>query len=486
MAWRSRGWRAIVIVLGAAVASLSLTTSATPFGDVEADTWYSDATTWMEVAGISTGTSPGCFQPHRLVNRAEAVTFLHRLAGEPTPAAPHPFVDVHLGWAQTAVSWAAEVGVTTGVAPDRFAPTRLITRGEFAAFLHRMAGSPDAPPSPFIDVRAAYQQAPVAWMADQRVTTGTSAREFSPDRLLSRAEVATFLHRFAETPEPGLGGSEVCERRIVIHATGDVNFAPGYGPGPGLPFSAAWDGVGDLFRLDDLTIINLECAPSALGTPVTKTYNFRCPLASLAPTADAGVDVANLANNHGGDYGIPALLDGVQNVAAAGIAPVGAGADLAAALRPATFELGGHTVAVLGFNGIGSSWHADVGVAGMAPDDPAVVAAAIAAADQVADIVIVTIHWGVELASGPTSADAALGRAMIDAGADAVLGHHPHVVQPMTTHLGRPIFWSLGNFVWHNRISRSGVAEIVIDPDGTVTGRMLPATIVARGQPVLG
>ena len=125
---------------------------------------------------------------------------------------------------------------------------------------------------------------------------------------------------------------------------------------------------------------------------------------------------------------------------------------------------------MLGFNGIGSSWHADVGVAGMAPDDPAVVAAAIAAADQVADIVVVTIHWGVELASGPTSTDAALGRAMIEAGADAVLGHHPHVVQPMTTHLGRPIFWSLGNFVWHNRISRSAVAEIVIDPDGTVTG----------------
>ncbi|NDH87683.1 MAG: hypothetical protein EBY61_03420 [Actinobacteria bacterium] len=122
----------------------------------------------------------------------------------------------------------------------------------------------------------------------------------------------------------------------------------------------------------------------------------------------------------------------------------------------------------------------------MASDDPAVVTAAIAAADEIADIVIVTIHWGIELAPGPTSADAALGRAMIEAGADAVLGHHPHVVQPMSTYLDRPIFWSLGNFVWHNRISRSAVAEIVVDPDGTVTGRLIPATIVARGRPVLG
>ncbi|NDH85212.1 MAG: S-layer homology domain-containing protein [Actinobacteria bacterium] len=72
-------------VAAALAASLTVTTPATSFGDVDPDRWYSEAATWMETAGISTGTSPGCFQPDRLVSRAEAVTFLHRLAGAPAP-----------------------------------------------------------------------------------------------------------------------------------------------------------------------------------------------------------------------------------------------------------------------------------------------------------------------------------------------------------------------------------------------------------------
>ena len=465
--------------------AIAAATPATSFGDVDPDEWYGDPATWMEVSGLSDGTSPGCFQPDRLVSRVEAVTFLHRLVGEPAPTVPHPFVDVHAAWAQSPVGWAAEVGVTTGVAPDRFAPNRLITRGEFATILHRVAGSPGGPALAFVDVPTAYQQAPVAWMAAEGITNGTSTDHFSPNRLLSRAEVATFLYRYVGEPEPGDGASETCERLIVIHGTGDVNFEPGYGPGPSAPHAAAWDGMGDLFLLDDVTIINLECTPSPLGAPVPKTYNFRCPFESLVASAEAGVDVANLANNHGGDHGIPALLDGVHNVRHAGMAPVGAGVDLADAIIPAIIEIGDQTVAVLGFNGVGSYWNADVGIAGIAPDDPAIVTAAIAAADEVADIVIVTVHWGIELAPGPTAADAALGHAMIEAGADAVIGHHPHVLQPMTTHLGKPIFWSMGNFVWHNRVSRTAVAEIVVHPDGTVDGRLIPATIVAHGRPVL-
>ena len=240
-----------------------------------------------------------------------------------------------------------------------------------------------------------------------------------------------------------------------------------------------------LFLNDDLSIINLECAPTPLGTPEPKTYTFRCPQESLVATAEAGVDVANLANNHGGDFGVPALLDGVANVAAAGMAPVGAGIDLDAATTPAVFEINGTTIAVLGFNTVGARWPAGPDQAGMAQGEPAIIAQAVGAAAEIADHVFVTIHWGVELARVPSRADVELAHIAIEAGADAVFGHHPHVLQPMGIHQGRPIFWSLGNFVWHAGTTRTAVARVVIGTDGSITGTLIPARIERKGQPVL-
>ena len=96
-----------------------------------------------------------------------------------------------------AVEWADRLGVTTGTTPTTFSPERLVTRGEVAAFLHRSAGSP--PPlgsSPFLDVPAdSFFARAVAWMSEVGITTGTTPTTFSPERLLTRAEAVTFLHR---------------------------------------------------------------------------------------------------------------------------------------------------------------------------------------------------------------------------------------------------------------------------------------------------
>lgn len=286
------------------------------------------------------------------------------------------------------------------------------------------------------------------------------------------------------TPEP--------RERLVIQGTGDVNLDPSYISS----FSAngyeyAWNGLGDLFRDDDLTVVNLECPASDVGAIIPKEFNFRCDPAALPAMRDAGVEVANQANNHGYDYGPDALLDSVENLRRSDIQPVGAGPNDRAALSPAILEIKGWTVAVLGFGMV-----VDPPQSVAAPGHPGIAAGhdttamvrAVRDADARADIVVIAIHWGVELYTEPTSEQVELGHDFIDAGADIIFGHHAHRLQPVTHYRDRPIFWGLGNFVWPNfsvEGSTTAVARAVVNPDGSVHGRLLPAFIEAPGHPVL-
>lgn len=281
-------------------------------------------------------------------------------------------------------------------------------------------------------------------------------------------------------------------RRIVVSGTGDVNLDPDYVPALAQDgWSHAWSGLEGLFTEDDLTVVNLECPVSDRGTPVPKEFTFRCDPAALPAAREAGVEVANLANNHSGDYGPVALLDSIGHVRAAGIAPVGIGEDAAAANTPAIVEVGGWTVAVLGFGGVVPSgdWLATESRPGMADgDDIASMTEAIRLADEGADLVFVSIHWGAELDVEPRAEDVERARAMIDAGADGIFGHHSHRLQPLGEHAGRPIAWGLGNFVWPRNSaegSRTAVARFVVEPDGSAAGCLLPADIVSGGHPVL-
>lgn len=482
-----RRYLSIAVATGAALLAVGLAAApAAPFADVAEDAWYAPAVAWLQETEITTGVRPGCFEPELPVTRAQAATFLYRLADPDPSTAPMPFVDVDADWAIEPVRWLAQEKITTGVAPDRFAPRDLVTRGQFAALLHRFDGAPDAAPHEFDDVVAAYQQQPISWMAAAGLTTGTGPGTFSPDRPISRAELAVFLHRYAGEPAAAADRSTPCRRTLVIHGVGDVNFDPGYGPNPQQPYSHAWTGLDGLFLRDDLTIMNLECAPSELGTPAPKSFTFRCPIAALEASAAAGVDVANLANNHGGDFGMEALVDGAANVAAAGMMPVGAGVDAAAATTPAVFDIDGTTVAILGFNAVATSWDATATGPGMAGAGVDQITAAVEDAAALADHVIVTIHWGAELYHAPLAADVQRAWAAIDAGADAVIGHGPHVLQPLVTYRDRPIFWSMGNFVWHTGTTKTAIARVSIHPDGSVTGELVPATIVEKGHPVVG
>lgn len=286
-------------------------------------------------------------------------------------------------------------------------------------------------------------------------------------------------------PEPEKGW-------LVIHGTGDVNLDPDYIPAFRTHgYDHAFAGLQGLFLADDLTVVNLECAPSHLGSPLPKEFTFRCDPQALPVMAGHGVEVANLANNHGQDYGKEAMLDGRANLVAAGIHPVGVGADLEQATQPAVVEVDGWTVAVVGFGGVvpSAEWLAGPDTAGMASgDDLAVITETVRRAAEVADLVVVTIHWGWELETTPRDDDRERAAAMIAAGADAVFGHHQHRLNPMEMVDGRPVFWGLGNFVWP-RLSvagaTTGVARVLVSPEGEVSGCLLPAEIVSHGHPVL-
>ncbi len=278
---------------------------------------------------------------------------------------------------------------------------------------------------------------------------------------------------------------------VVIHGVGDVNLDPSYIPNLAREgYEYAWSGLDGLFLDDDLTVVNLECSPSPLGSPEAKDFTFRCP-EGLSEMADAGVDTANLGNNHSQDYGKEAMLDGRDRLRAVGIDPVGAGANADEAATYAPYVLNGWKVAVVGFGGVRphDGWVATADQPGMADGDTVEsMVAAVTAAEAWADWVVVSVHWGVELEPLPQPDDVERARALIAAGADVIFGHHSHRLQPFEMLDTRPVAWSLGNFVWpalSGAGAETAVARVMISAEGEISGCLIPAVIAGNGHPVL-
>lgn len=212
--------------------------------------------------------------------------------------------------------------------------------------------------------------------------------------------------------------------------------------------------LGDI----DLGLANLECPLSTRGEPLPgKLFTFRGhPEEACEGLRWLGFDGVSLANNHIQDYGVNALIDTLAVLEHYRIASAGAGRDIARAMQPAVFERDGIRIAFLAFGGTEYMppqyqewWGAtedSPGIAPLAPADRLLEAVRAAKADS--DLVILSLHWGIEYAD-VTRQQRALGMAAIDAGADIVFGHHPHVPQPVEIHRGRPIIYSLGNLVFH-------------------------------------
>jgi poly-gamma-glutamate synthesis protein (capsule biosynthesis protein) len=273
-------------------------------------------------------------------------------------------------------------------------------------------------------------------------------------------------------------------RDISLDAFGDANFGDGVGDvmaslGPRYP----WSGVAATLKAADIAFGNLECAISAQGVPVPKEYNFRgSPSALRSVVPYAGIDVFNLANNHVGDFGTAALLDTVRNVQAAGAQPVGAGTPAQSA-RPAIVTRLGLRVAFVGFSDVVPAGFAvGAGHPGTAIADPDVIRATIAQARRQADVVVATFHWGIERDPGESARQRELAQIAAAAGASAIIGAHPHVLQPIRrigTH--GLVAYSLGNFVWSAGSAASaatGILEVDLSARGVEAYRLRRATIV--------
>ena len=186
-------------------ADYTMVRTTTEFFDVSVGKFYTDAVTWLACEGITTGTSPTTFSPDDSVTRAQMAAFLWRYAVRPEPAAlDTPFADVPAGeYYSEAVAWLVEEDITNRTSPTTFSPDEPVTRGQMAAFLWRHAGRPEPASldTPFADVPAGefYAEA-VAWLVEQDITKGTSATTFSPDEPVTRGQMATFLWRRAGEP----------------------------------------------------------------------------------------------------------------------------------------------------------------------------------------------------------------------------------------------------------------------------------------------
>lgn len=181
------------------------------FTDTIPNAFYEVPVAWAYARGITTGVGGSDqFAPAASTTRGETVTFLWRLAGEPTGYDDAEFTDtIDNAFYEQAVNWAAAEGITTGVGgEDVFEPARAVTRGEFVTFMWRTLGSPDdAPPAGFDDtIPNAFYESAVDWAAENDITTGVSGENvFEPARDVTRGEVVTFVHRGAVWAGGALG-----------------------------------------------------------------------------------------------------------------------------------------------------------------------------------------------------------------------------------------------------------------------------------------
>ena len=231
----------------------------------------------------------------------------------------------------------------------------------------------------------------------------------------------------------------------------------------------------------DYFAVNEEFPFSSRGTQASdKQYTFRLAPEKVSLFKEIGIDAVTLANNHALDYGTDALLDTCEILDQADILHTGAGKDLDTAKQPVLFEKNGQRVALIGATRVipKADWAATKGHPGMLSSYEVSVEpllAQIAECHASGDKVVVLIHWGIERDEMPQEYQRALARRYIDAGADLVIGSHPHVLQGIEYYKGKPIFYSLGNFVFGSSIPKTMLVQAAFTGE-SLSLQLIPGT----------
>lgn len=240
----------------------------------------------------------------------------------------------------------------------------------------------------------------------------------------------------------------------------------------------------------DVTIGNLESTLAKSGTRnEAKDVTFRGHPDGIKGLELAGFDAVSIANNHALDYGFDPMRDTISALDGAGIGHAGAGANKNAAWTPATIDVNGTKVAYFAFTHIlPPGFLASDDRPGVASGkmDMQLVADAIRQAKKTHDYVIVSFHWGVEYEDFANGDQVKKAHQAIDAGADMVLAHHPHVIQGVEFYNGKLIAYSLGDFVFDHYSRKTGEAFILeaqLGPNGTPEAVAVPVYLDSNGKP---
>jgi poly-gamma-glutamate synthesis protein (capsule biosynthesis protein) len=233
-----------------------------------------------------------------------------------------------------------------------------------------------------------------------------------------------------------------------------------------------------LFQNADVVMANLEMAVSERGTyNPNKQYSYRGDPHHLSLLADIGINIVSVANNHTLDYGREAFADTLYHLTDYGIKYVGGGANLAEAGKWEIIEIDGYKIAFLAASRVLPTvdWYAAGNRSGLfAAYDTTQLNRQISLAKEEADYVIVYLHWGVMYNTRPEQYQRSMAFGFIDAGADLVLGAHPHVLQGFEFYNGGLIAYSLGNFIFESRPMDTAALEVIINEDGSLSARLHP------------
>jgi poly-gamma-glutamate synthesis protein (capsule biosynthesis protein) len=290
------------------------------------------------------------------------------------------------------------------------------------------------------------------------------------------------------------GSARFFRREVLISVAGDILLDRGVADaiaenGASYPYGA----VSELFGRDDLTVANLECPLTAGGDGAMKAarFVFRADPSNADVLKSAGFDVLTLANNHTMDYLSAGLNDTMAALEGAGLRYAGAG-DSGDAIEPCFVEINGVRTGILAYSSLppegfmydGGSATVAYARAGYLEDMRAEIAGAAARCD----FLLVCFHWGAEYRHDVSQAQLEIARAAADAGASAVVGTHPHVLQGKETYNGVPIWYSIGNFVFDKQIpegtDEAVIVRLTVGKSGLISAEELPV-VIERCRPRL-
>ncbi len=241
-------------------------------------------------------------------------------------------------------------------------------------------------------------------------------------------------------------------------------------------------GVKDLLSAADVTFANIECPvlPEPEGPfTIYRSLTFRAEPSDLEVLKAAGFDLLSLANNHAANFGTAGALATRRHVDASGLLGAGTGATHEEALAPVFMVVNGLKLALVAAS-VWDNWEKQVGEDGAVAHIPweqleAELVPRVQAVRALPDVdfVLVSLHWGIEYKTHPEAAQRQVARALVDAGADVILGHHPHMVQDVERHAHGLIVYSMGNFMFDARslnTRESLVLEVVLERQGARHG----------------